>query len=325
MSTQIDNPQGTDSSTVEAAASAFASLLDPPTEDTQADSEAQSEPESQDAEEEQAQGDEPEGESDDEDQAEDVEEEPRYRVKIAGEEVEVTLSEALKGYQRQSDYSRKTEELARLRREAEAQISSESEAIRAERQQYQQVLAALQNQLGQQEEQIDWDTLRVTDPIEYATKYAEHQQRKERLQAVQAEQQRLAQQQQYEQQVLMQQRLAQEQNLLLKALPEWSDKEVATREKRQIIDFAKSIGFSEEELAQAADHRAILALRDAMRYRQLMAKKPEVKPVQASPSVRPGASNVVRTKSALNEAKQRLARSGSVNDAAAAFQALLKG
>lgn len=325
MSTQIDNPQGTDSSTVEAAASAFASLLDPPAEDTQADGEAQSEPESQDEDEEQAEGEEPEGGSDDEDQADDAEEEPRYRVKIAGEEVEVTLSEALKGYQRQSDYSRKTEELARLRREAEAQINSEAEAVRAERQQYQQVLAALQNQLGQQEEQVDWDTLRVTDPIEYATKYAEHQQRKERLQAVQAEQQRLMQQQQYEQQVLMQQRLSQEQNLLLKALPEWSDKEVATREKRQIIDFAKSIGFSDEELAQAADHRAILALRDAMRYRQLMAKKPEVKPVQVSPSVRPGASNVVRTKSALSEAKQRLARSGSVNDAAAAFQALLKG
>lgn len=42
---------------------------------------------------------------------------PTYKVSIGGEEVEVTLDEALQGYQRQSDYTRKTQELATQRTE----------------------------------------------------------------------------------------------------------------------------------------------------------------------------------------------------------------
>lgn len=44
-----------------------------------------------------------------------------YRVKlpVAGEEVEVPLSEALAGYQRQADYTRKTQELAEQRKEVQ--------------------------------------------------------------------------------------------------------------------------------------------------------------------------------------------------------------
>lgn len=40
-------------------------------------------------------------------------------VKVGGEEVEVTLDEALKGYQRDADYRRKTQELAEQRREVQ--------------------------------------------------------------------------------------------------------------------------------------------------------------------------------------------------------------
>jgi hypothetical protein len=40
------------------------------------------------------------------------------RVKVDGEEIEVPVSEALQGYQRQSDYTRKTQEAAALREQA---------------------------------------------------------------------------------------------------------------------------------------------------------------------------------------------------------------
>lgn len=48
-----------------------------------------------------------------------VDEFANYRVKlpVAGEEVEVPISEALAGYQRQADYTRKTQELAEQRKE----------------------------------------------------------------------------------------------------------------------------------------------------------------------------------------------------------------
>lgn len=41
------------------------------------------------------------------------------RVKVDGEEIAVPLNEALQGYQRQADYTQKTQEAARLRAEAE--------------------------------------------------------------------------------------------------------------------------------------------------------------------------------------------------------------
>lgn len=40
-----------------------------------------------------------------------------YTVKVNGEEIQVPLEEALQGYQRQSDYTQKTQELARQREE----------------------------------------------------------------------------------------------------------------------------------------------------------------------------------------------------------------
>lgn len=41
-----------------------------------------------------------------------ADDQPRYTIKVNGEEVEVTLDELQNGYQRQSDYTKKTQELA---------------------------------------------------------------------------------------------------------------------------------------------------------------------------------------------------------------------
>ena len=53
--------------------------------------------------------------------------EPAYTVKIDGEEQQVTLEELQKGYQRQSDYTRKTQQVAQERerlQQAEAIVSA---------------------------------------------------------------------------------------------------------------------------------------------------------------------------------------------------------
>lgn len=62
---------------------------------------------------------------------------PTFRVKVNGEEIEVTQDELLSGYQRQTDYTRKTQEVARqaetLRRAAAIQEALErdpEEALR---------------------------------------------------------------------------------------------------------------------------------------------------------------------------------------------------
>ena len=63
------------------------------------------------------------------DEEEEQPETPRYYVKIDGEEQEVTLEELRNGYQRQADYTRKSQALAEQRKAYEANL----QAITSER------------------------------------------------------------------------------------------------------------------------------------------------------------------------------------------------
>lgn len=324
---------------VENAANAFASIL-APQQDNQEEGKAQeaednTEAVEADAEDEQA-PEEPEGdEGGSEDEADPAEgeeadegeepEPPVYTIKINGEEVQVTLDELQKGYSRTQDYTRKTQALAEQRKQAEA----ETEAVRAERQQYSQLLDAMRQQVeAGAQQQPDWDSLRKTDPIEFAAQWAEHQRRQSQLQAIQAEQARMVEIQQHERAQQMASIVAQERQILEEVIPEWKDQETAKREKAELVEFGKRIGFKPEELANVTDHRAVVALRKAYLYDKLMAKKVTVKPVQkaAAPTLKPGTSSAAPKKNSdLVKAKQRLAKTGQVQDAAAAFENILLG
>jgi hypothetical protein len=83
-----------------------------------------------------------------------------YTVKVDGEEFEVTLDELRDGYQRQSDYTRKSQSLAEQRKAYEANL----QAVQNERNQYAQVLEQMsenQNYQLQQFEDINWKELRT--------------------------------------------------------------------------------------------------------------------------------------------------------------------
>ncbi len=90
---------------------------------------------------------------------EDTQEEDKpqvFTVKVDGKEIEVTLDELQKGYSRTQDYTRKTQQVAEARKAAEAEL----QAVRAEREQYAQLLGALSEQVkAAAEPQIDWDRL----------------------------------------------------------------------------------------------------------------------------------------------------------------------
>ena len=232
-----------------------------------------------------------------------------FKVKIDGEEVEVPEDELLKGYSRTQDYTRKTQMLAEQRKAAEAEF----EAVRNERTQYAQLLNQLAAKL-EAEPQVD-ESLQYTDPIAYAQQLAQVMQYQRQKQAITSEQQRLAQVQQQEQKAEMQKYLAQQQEMLTTLIPDWVDADTAKAEKAKIRDVAKQYGYSDEELSELYDARAVALMRDAMRYRDLIAKRQEVKP-KAEPVVK---SRPRSAPSDVSQAKKRLAKTGSVNDAAALF------
>lgn len=246
-----------------------------------------------------------------------------FTVKVDGKEVEVTLDELQKGYSRTQDYTRKTQQLAEARKAAEAEL----QAIRAEREQYAQLLGALSEQVKTAAEpKIDWDRLYQEDPIEYVRQREVMRENREKAAAIQAEQQRLAEIAQKEQMAQFESLKAKESEALLEALPAWKDPAKAKAEKAMLVEFGQKMGFTPQELGNIFDHRVVLALRKAALYDQMQAKRQGIKPVvnNGPRPAKPGAAGRVSQMSETARATQRLAKTGRVDDAASAIELLLR-
>ena len=263
-----------------------------------------------------------EEQSGEEEETEEGEQPQTFTVKVDGKEVSVTLDELQKGYSRTQDYTRKTQQIAEVRKQAE----QETQAVRAEREQYAQLLGALQAQLQSSEPQVDLERLYHEDPIEWVRQKEVMRERQEKLGAIQSEQQRLSQVSQYEQQRAMEAQLASQQEALLAALPDWKDPKKAKAEKALVIESAKAAGFTDEDLKSVYDHRLVLLLRKAALFDQMVSKRQGIKPVvnNGPRTAKPGAAGRVSTTTESVRAKQRLAKTGRVDDAASAIELLLK-
>ena len=252
------------------------------------------------------------------------EEQPQvFTVKVDGKEVEVTLDELQKGYSRTQDYTRKTQQIAEVRKQTEAELQE----VRAEREQYAQLLGALQAQVQQAAQpQVDWDRLYQEDPIEWVRQREVMRENQEKAAAIQSEQQRLAQLSQQEQVQQRQALLAQEQEALVAAIPEWKDAKKAQAEKAMLVQFGQKVGFTPDELKSVIDHRAVVMLRKAALYDQMMSKRGQIKPVtnNGPRPAKPGAAGRVSSNTEAMRAQQRLAKTGRVDDAADAIYKLLK-
>ena len=319
---------GSGTLTVSQAANAFEGLMDTPansTEQRAGEQEAEEQAQEQEAEPQQVEevvDDNAEVQEDDS-----QEEEPSYVVKAAGEEKEVPLSELIKGYQLGADYTKKTTEVAEQRKLVEAERAAIEEAKYA-RDNYAQRLQAIDNFLTSQMPQEDLHSLKENDPIGYAVKVAELSEKKEQLQAIRAEQARIAQEQQSDYARAMSDRVAQEASKLAQVLPEFSDPAKGDNFRKEIRNYGKTLGFTDEELSQVYDSRHVLTLHKAMMYDKLQKSKPAItKKVNEAPRMlRAGTSGANKQSDAqkLTQQKTQLRNSGKVRDAAALFEQFLE-
>ena len=305
----------------------------PETEEATPTEEEESQPVAEDEslEEETEEEEEPEGEEESE-ETEGEEEEELYAVTVNGEEVAVSLDELLSGYSRQSDYTRKTQEIAGERKgmeELQQQYNSQVAQIQQERQQY---MDALQNIIASSAEGMskyadtDWDALRESDPIEYVTQREELRQSQEKIQAMQREQY-TAQQRQSEQTTQMRARIVQEEyGKLVEALPEWADADKQKKLASEIRSYAGTQGFTEEELNSLVDHRSLLVLMKAKKYDQLQNSDVKSKKLKNKPKViRSGTGTTSKgtSKSKRAAKMKRLQSSGHVDDAVSILEDMM--
>jgi hypothetical protein len=146
--------------------------------------------------------------------------------------------------------------------------------------------------------------------------------KKEQLNALRAEQQRIAQQQQAEQSQAMQNFVAQEAQKLAQVLPEFSDKTKGEQVRNEIRNYGKSIGFTDQELAQVYDSRYVLTLHKAMQYDKLQKSKPSVKKKFAeAPKMAKGGTKIKEGNVDIRKKQMaKLRSSGRKEDAAILFE-----
>jgi len=256
-----------------------------------------------------------------------AEEDLKYTIKVDGEELEVGIDELKNGYQRQADYTRKSQALAEQRKETEA-ILSERQKLEQERQMYANGLQMLREQQSsklQEFENTDWQTLKDEDPYQYILKRDEYRDAQEKVQNVQ-QQQAIIQQEQAEEAARARAHFVQQEYArLVEALPEWNDKESTV--KKDVQEYAKSVGFLPEEINQLADHRSVLVIKKAMEYDKLTTKvAPKKKAVKKVPKVQKsgrGNSKEDAAVEAIKKKRARLQKSGKQQDAASVFYDML--
>jgi hypothetical protein len=250
-------------------------------EEASAELEEDSDPEeTDDSEEEVAEIDDSEEEEVEEDEYEDSddagqEQLQKFKVKVDGQEIEVTLDDLKQGYSGQKYVQKGMQEAAAARKQAEQVY----EALLAERQQMANLYQQLQSGNFAQPPSPPTKELFDHDPIGY-----------------------------------MEQKMA-----LMAVMPEFGDAQKATKLRENLVRGGSEFyGYQPEEIGNVMDHRAIMVLKDAVAYRNLMAGKDKAakKVSGAKPVVKPGSKKIGDGKQKVQQRrKAKLGQSGRIEDA----------
>ena len=326
----LDVPAASGGGTLEEAASAFEAILaggdaDNPEEPTKKDE--PEEPEASETVEDDAEGevdDEEEGSDDEPEKKEDASEDdkPVVTVEIDGKPIELTKSEIQSGYLRQADYTRKTQALAEERKQYHAVVQQAQEQEKV----YSQLLPVMVQRMQQYMPQPPKPELIDADPVSYMKQKEAYEREMGDLQAAQAEMQRMSQKSQVEQEQQLQALVAQNAQMLPELIPEWKEAKNYERDRIKLRDYLKSRNFSDQEIDNAYDARIVALAYDAMRWRELKNSKPkQSEPLEKAlrPSVTAPTKPVNTQTKATVEARKRLAKTGSIRDAAAVFESLI--
>lgn len=260
---------------------------------------------------------------DDESNEESEEEEPATERKLKvtiktedGSEVveEVPESELVKGYQRQADYTRKTQALAEREHQAVQTLQAKHQEIQSQYLHQAEVTRAAVVQMAGIKTEQEMAYLAETDPAGWVME----NQRQKQIEAylgsldsqIQAERQKA-------QAALEEQQAMAKKQAFENAWKNLAAAKIDQQALKGIFDSAsKNYGFTAEELSNIYDHRAVLLMKDAAAYRELQSKKAEVtKKADAAPRL-PSKQNVANPKDKALEQKFKTGRA-KLNDLAA--------
>lgn len=246
-----------------------------------------------------------------------TEQEPLYTVKVDGKEKQVHLDELLRGYSGQEYIQKGMAENAEARKAVETLIQQTNQ----ERQQLQSMMQQLQQEGIPPVPEYPSEELRASDPLGYLEAEAEYRRAVDKRRAWEQQAQALSQQQQQQQRQQQAQRLEQEAARLAEWMPEFADPQKRDAVMMDITTKAKKhYNLTDEMLSTVQTAEEVAILRDALRYREAVARKDQAKAKVADkpPVAKPSAKKSAQTdkQRQRKQAKANMQKRGGIDDVA---------
>jgi hypothetical protein len=266
----------------------------------------------------------PESTDEAESESEEAEGEPEEEPQKAGTKIKLsdgsehTLEEIEKGFLRQQDYTRKTQEISsnrKLLEEAAQRFVNQDKQVKE--------FAEFAKKVVESYAPRPPDPSKInTDPIGYLQEKEAFEKASQTWRQLAEANQSISQRLEASEGSKTQEQLAEETRALVEKLPALATPEGWRAFKTEATDIGgKAYGFAPEEIEGIKDHRYVLALKDAIEYRKLQGKKMEaVRAAKNAPSPVSAAARPAPNRSTQQTQKvlmERARKTGSVEDVAA--------
>ena len=239
-----------------------------------------------------------------------------HRVKVQGQELEVSLDELKAGYSRDSDYRQKTHSLGMEKRDLETQKNSLRQTYDTRLSELNDLISTANQFVEQKQGGQDLAKLYQEDPTEAARLDFQLRQEKQHIDSLK-DKARQAQNKQYETYLETQKELA------ATKIPEFSDPNKADSFKLNMRNTLRNYGFNDQEIGSLADHRFLMVAKDAMSFQSQKDKRPIVsKKVANAPKVLKAGvakSNVSSGREEVRNKIKTLRKTGHIRDAQSAI------
>ena len=244
-------------------------------------------------------------------------EQPLYRVKVQGDELEVTLDELLQGYQREADYTRSKQDLSLEKSRYNDLLQESQTEINQKLNKLNELTQSAQVELNNEYSNIDFEKLYEDDPVEASR--LEHKMRKRAENLDRINQETLQ-----SQTIELKKYVDAEAVKAARLIPEFNDVNKGKAMKVEMKSYLDKIGFNSREIDTVYDHRQILLIRDALAYDKIRRSNPKVlKKIANAPRVIKSGS--AKSKSDVSsklkaDKLNRLKKTGATRDAASIFK-----
>lgn len=194
-----------------------------------------------------------------------------FNAVIDGEATKVKMQDLVKSYQLEGHVNKKSMQLESDRREFETTRDQAYDHLTQKITVANNLIGAVEQQLMGELQGIDWDTLRVTNPAEWAATRQYYTERVQWLEQMKAQtgsvQKGLTEEQQKAQQDKYNAFMQGEVQKMIQDNPAWKDQAVMAKEVGEVGKFlVDKYGFTPEEIANHMDARMMRMVRDAMQF-----------------------------------------------------------